>query len=252
MLCDRLNRRNGTLLLLLVIFLVFFGFVKWPLLFGVSLKDEKCRVYSPAYPNLGRAGCRPRCIKKEGKKTSTYVAAFYKDNHRWPKELVTNMQLAASVLKKYGEPRTLNTEKGRELHLSFDYYCCYTEEEGNKIDRFLNTYSWRPHEVWFDKIECAIHGYNDAVSLVLMVDKKSQEDLTRWALKNERDLEIRTGVHKHIPHTRLQNFHMTLGTVNQSYFPVTSAVEEINRVIPPGKWHKNAVILRRPICRKVV
>ena len=252
MLCDRLNRRNGTLLLLLVIFLVFFGFVKWPLLFGVSLKDEKCCVYSPAYPNLGRAGCRPRCIKKEGKKTSTYVAAFYKDNHRWPKELVTNMQLAASVLKKYGEPRTLNTEKGRELHLSFDYYCCYTEEEGKKIERFLNTYSWRPHEVWFDKIECAIHGYNDAVSLVLMVDKKSQEDLTRWALKNERDLEIRTGVYKHIPHTRLQNFHMTLGTVNQSYFPVTSAVEEINRVIPPGKWHKNAVILRRPICRKVV
>ena len=115
---------------------------------------------------------------------------------------------------------------------------------------FLNPYSWEPPEIWFDKIECAIHGYNDAVSLVLMVDKNSQEDLTRWALKNERDLEIKTGVHKHIPHTRLQNFHMTLGTVNQSYFPVQSAVEEINRVIPPGKWHKTPVILRQPVCHR--
>ena len=164
-----------------------------------------------------------------------------------PKNL-SNMKLAASILKKYGQPRSIDTEGGRELHLTFDYYCCYTDEEGIKIAQFLNSYSWKPHEVWFDRLECAIHGYNDAVSLVLMVDKKSQEDLTRWALKNEQDLEIRTGVHKHIPHTRLQNFHMTLGTVNQSYFPVQSAVEEINRVIPRGKWHKTPVILRRPVC----
>ena len=53
-----------------------------------------------------------------------------------------------------------------------------------------------------------------------------------------------------IPHTRLQNFHMTLGTVNQSFFPVQSAVEEINRVIPPGKWHKTPVILRQPVCHR--
>ena len=115
---------------------------------------------------------------------------------------------------------------------------------------FLSSYSWTPHEAWFDKIECAIHGYGDAVSLVLMVDKKSQEGLTQWALKNERDLKVATGVHKHIPHTRLQNFHMTLGTLNQSNFPVQSAVEEINRVILPGKWHKSPVILERPVCKK--
>ena len=47
---------------------------------------------------------------------------------------------------------------------------------------------------------------------MVMVDKKSQEDLSHWALKNERDVEVATGVHKHIPHTRLQNFHITLGT----------------------------------------
>ena len=84
------------------------------------------------------------------------------------------MELAASILKRHGDIRSLDMEGGRKLHLAFDYYCCYKEEEG------IKSYSWRPYEVWFDKIECAIHGYNDAVSLVFMVDKKSQEDLTRW------------------------------------------------------------------------
>lgn len=69
-------------------------------------------------------------------------------------------------------------------------------------------------------------------------------------MKNERDLKLTTGVHKHSPHTKLQYFHMTLGTVNQSSVPVPSAVEEINRVITPGKWHKTAVIVNRPVCKK--
>ena len=250
MLSIRCIQQNRCLLYLLVVFSLLFIAFKWPF-FKISRKSEKCLVYSPAYPSAGGPGCSPRCTEKEGKKTSMYGAAFYNDHQKiWPEELVKNMELAASILKTFGQPQTLQTEGRGRLHLAFDYYCCYTEEEGIKIGQFLNSYSWTPREVWFDKIECAIHGYGDAVSLVLMVDKKSQEDLTQWALKNERDLEVATGVHKHIPHTRLQNFHMTLGTLNQSNFPVQSAVEEINRVIPPGKWHKSPVILERPVCHR--
>ena len=251
MFSGRRSQQNCIILFVLIACCVLLLLLKWPFYLKFSGKSERCLVYSPAYPSAGGPGCRPRCVDKEGKKKSMYGsgAAFYNDIHQtWPKELVKNMKLAASILKKYGQPRSIDTEGGRELHLTFDYYCCYTDEEGIKIAQFLNSYSWKPHEVWFDRLECAIHGYNDAVSLVLMADKKSQEDLTGWALKNGRDLEIRTGVHKHIPHTRLQNFHMTLGKVNQSYFPVQSAVEEINRVIPRGKWHKTPVILRRPVC----
>ena len=217
-----------------------------------SQQIRKCLVYTPAFPSAGGAGCSPRCVEKDGKKTSSYGSVFWKDDHDWPVELVDNMKRAASILKTFGQPRTLNTEGGRSLHLAFDYYCCYTKEEGAKIGQFLNSYSWTPHEVWFDKIECAIHTYmyGDLVSLVLMVDKKSQQSLTQWALKNEHDLEVTTGIHKHIPHTRLQDFHMTLGTLNQSNFPVQSAVDEIRRVIPPGKWHKTPVILNRQVCRK--
>ena len=234
---------------LLAIFIVFSVLFRLTGFFRVSQKSEKCLVYSPAFPSLGRAGCKMRCVEKERKATKTYTAAFYKEDHDWPKELIENMETSASVLKRYGHPKTLNTEDGRQLHLSFDYYCCYTEEDAIKIGQFLNSYSWISHEVRFDKIECAIHGYGDAVSLVLMADEKSQQGLTRWALKNERDLELTTGVPKHIPHTRLQDFHITLGTVNQSSFPVQSAVEEINRIIQPGKWHISPVILHRPVCK---
>ena len=227
---------------------LFLQSVKWPSLFEKSMINERCLIYSPAYPSPSGGGCSPLCIETDRVKNSTYAAVFYRKNHQWPEELAANMEKAASILKQFGQPKSLDTERG--LHLTFDYYCCYTEEEAAKIGQFLNGYSWKPHEVWFDKIECAIHGYNDAVSIVLMVDQKSQEDLTRWALKNERDLEISTSVHKRIPHTRLQNFHMTLGTLNQSNFPVQSAVEEINRVIPPGKWHKTPVILRSPVCKR--
>ena len=69
--------------------------------------------------------------RKKGKKTAMYGAAFYGDNYQtWPKDLVENMELAASILKRHGEPRSLDTEGGRKLNLAFDYYCCYKEEEG--------------------------------------------------------------------------------------------------------------------------
>ena len=91
--------------------------------------------------------------------------------------------------------------------------------------------------MWFDKLECPIHGYGGAFSLVLMADKNSVGSEER----------ARSQTHKHSPHTKLQYFHMTLGTVNQNSVPVHSAVEEINRVITPGKWHKTAVIVNRSV-----
>lgn len=234
------------LILLVTSYLLF----KWPFS-KVFNRSEKCPVYSPAFPSEGGPGCSPRCVaSEESVARRSYGAVFWNKFHSWPSELIENMELAASILKQFGQPQSLDTEGGRDLHVTFDYYCCYTEEEAAKIGKFLNNYSWKPHEVWFDKIECAIHGYGDAVSLVLMADKESQQELTRWALKNERDLELTTGVRKHIPHTRLQGFHMTLGTVNQSNFPVLSAIEEINKVILPGTWHKTPVILNQPICRR--
>ena len=233
-----LSRKSLFILSPLFIFLALSWLCDWRF-FDLRHKSEKCLVYSPAFPSEGGPGCSPKCIPRGGNATRSYGPVLYEQFHSWSSEL------AESILKQFGQPRSLDTEAGRHLHVTFDYYCCYTTEEGMKIGQFLNIYSWTPHEIWFDKIECAIHGYNDAVSIVLMADKKSQRDLTQWVLQNERDLEEPAGVKKHIPHTRLQDFHMTLGTVNQSSFPVQSAVEEINRVIPPGKLFLPALLKQR-------
>ena len=211
----------------------------------------KCLEYSVAYPSEGGPGCSPRCAKsKTGEKNSSYSAGFHHTTHKWPPNLIANMQKATSILKKYGTPHSIDIERKIYLHVSFDYYCCYSPEEGVKIGQFLENYKWGKHEVWFDRIVCAIHGKGDMVSLVLMADKESQERLLQWALKNEQDLEAATGIRKHIPHNKLQDFHMTLATVNQSTFRVRPAVDEINSSILPGRWHSSPAILHKPVCNK--
>ena len=129
-------KQNAILLLACVALFVLF---KWLFVSKIFGKNEKCLVYSPAYPSAGGPGCSPRCVEKEGKKTAMYGAVFHGDSHQtWPKDLVENMKLAGTILKKHGRPKTLNTEGRLVLHLAFDYYCCYTEEEGIKIGNFLN------------------------------------------------------------------------------------------------------------------
>ena len=209
-----------------------------------NIVEAKCPHYSPAYPSAGGPGCSPKCT---GRTNSSYYTDFH---DCWPEVLVHNMHLAATILKKYGTPTSLNTEGSRYLHVTFDYYCCYTPEEAIKIGTFLNTYVWKPHEIWFDQMVCAVHATGDMVSIVLMLDENSQRDMLQWALENERELEVQTGVHKHIPHTHLQGFHMTLATVNQSVFPVQLAVKEINKMVPPGTWHSSPITLLRPVCWK--
>ena len=220
-------------------------------------KQLECLDYSPSYPSAGGPGCSPKCVASEGRKNTSYGAGFYNETHNWPKDLLQNMHLAADILKSYGSPYSLDTERRIYLHIAFDYYCCYTIEESSKIGNFLIKHTWRPHEVQFDRLVCTITA-PDRVALVLMTDENSQKSLLRWALETERDLEAMTGLRKHIPRTRLHGFHMTLahlhggvhGGVNQSFFPVQTAVQEVNRIIPPGTWHSAPVILHRPICKK--
>ena len=235
-------------IIVLVVLVVYF----WPvdnndsdLEENLDIVEARCPHYSPAYPSAGGPGCSPKCTGRN----SSFTAVFYNDTHNWPKDLVHNMHLAVSILKKYGTPTTLNTER-HYLHVNFEYYCCYTPEEIIKVGKFLHSYMWRPHDVRFDQMVCAVHAPGGMVSIVLMLDENSQKDLLQWALDSERDLEVQTGVRKHISHTHLQGFHMTLGTVNQSVFPVQPAVKEINTIIPPGTWHSAPIVLHRPVCRK--
>ena len=219
--------------------------------FSYDPQKQKCRDYSPAYPSAGGPGCRLKCdVASNGRKKYSFGPTYYHSTQKWPNDLIENMHLAASILKKFGSPRSLDTERKAYLHLTFDYYCCYAKDEVVRIKQFFDSYVWKPHEVWFDKMVCAIHRHGDLVSIVLMADERSQKSLLQWALAHEHDLEVQTGIRKHIPHTELQGFHMTLATVNQSEFPVKPALDEINTAITPGSWHRMPIILGRPLCKK--
>ena len=212
--------------------------------------DGKCHQYSPAYPSAGGPGCSPKCVSNNNQKNSSYSAGFHNSTHKWPNKLIRNMHKAASILKEHGPVHSLDTERYIYLHISFDYFCCYSVQEGARIGEFIQSYILTPHSAHFDKMECAIHSHGDMVSIVLVFDEKSQANLLDWVLQFEHDMEVQTGIPQHVPHTQLQEFHMTLGTVNQSVFSVQAALEEINRVIPPGTWHSEPVILHTPVCNK--
>ena len=209
-----------------------------------------CHEYSPAYPSSGGGGCSPKCLSVGDKQNSSYAAVYYNSTHRWPSDLLNNMHYAGDILKGFGPVRSLDTERKCYLHVTLDYFCCYSLE-AVKIGEFIDKYDWRVQEVRFDRLVCAIHGIGGMVSLVLMLDNDSQARLLQYTLNSEREFERSTGIRKHIPHTKLQGFHMTLATVNQSLFPVQPAVDKINKIIPPGTWHSKPVILNKPECRNV-
>ncbi|CAB4010152.1 Hypothetical predicted protein, partial [Paramuricea clavata] len=96
-------------------------------------QKESCHNYSPAFPSAGGPGCKPKCEPKDGEETSSYGAIFLNKTHDWPRDLLENMHFAGSILKKYGTPRSLDTERSVYLHVAFDYYCCYTKSEAIKI-----------------------------------------------------------------------------------------------------------------------
>lgn len=212
--------------------------------------DGKCHQYSPSFPSAGGPGCSPKCVSSNNQNNSSYGAGFYNLTHKWPEELIRNMHKAGSILKKHGPVNKLDTERSIYLHVSFDYFCCYSLEEGARIGKFIQSYTLIPRSVYFDQMVCAVYGFGDLVAFVLRVDEISQVNLLDCALQFEHDMEVETGIPKHIPHTQLQEFHMTLGTVNQSVFPVQAALEEINSVIPPGTWHSEHIILHTPVCKK--
>lgn len=81
--------------------------------------------------SAGGPGCSPKCVASEDRKNTSYRAGFYTETHNWPKGLLQNMHLAADILKRYGSPYSLDTERRIYLHIAFDYYCCYTTEESS-------------------------------------------------------------------------------------------------------------------------
>ena len=209
----------------------------------LNKKDyDKC-VMSEAYPSYG-PGCKIKCSEND----KYYGTVFYNSTIKWPKDLIDNMNKATNILLDYVKPYSTDINSKAWLHVAFHYYCCYSQEEAILIEDFINEYKWTSHEIQFDRIVCAI-SHPDKISVVLMADQESQNNLVAWAKTVEQTMEIETQIKVRIPRDKMQGFHMTLGVVPRSDSKVYEAVDKINKEIPSGTWSNNIKNLTQPICK---
>jgi hypothetical protein len=204
----------------------------------------KC-VVSEAYPSYG-PGCNVKC--EEGYE----YASLTIDNSttKWPKELVMNMYKATNILTQFGKPESLAIHKRSWLHVTVNYYCCYSKQEVIRIKQFLANYKWMVQEIVFDKMACAV-SHTDKISIILMANEKSQRDLLKLATAIENEMETKMNIPIRISRTKLQKIHMTLGMVFRQTFPAQKAVNQINEEIPSHAWHNQTIRLTDPpICEK--
>lgn len=206
------------------------------------IRAARCMIRSPAYPSAGGPGCASRCTAEN----RSSAAGFRNGSTPWPEDLVRNMHSAAAILKRFGTPVSLDTERSFGLHAAFQYFCCYSPQETAVIESLLRSYQWVTRKISFDHLECAVHAPDSQTSLVLMGDAQSQKLIADWTLDFEREME-KVGIRMHVPHTRLQAFHMTLGVVNESTLPVNTAVDAINNEIRPSTWHAEPIPVHRPV-----
>merc|ERR1712154_717895 len=83
---------------------------------------------------------------------------------------------------------------------------------------------------------CATDGPSlDHVSLILMLDEKSNNLMMKWVTDLEHKIES-MGVPIHLSRRYQEPYHTTVGVVNGSVYPVKKAILELNKRFPPGSW----------------
>ena len=204
----------------------------------------KCDL-SEAYPSYG-PGCNVKCEK------GYEYASLTLDNSttEWPNELVMNMHKATTILTKFGKPESLAIHKRSWLHVTVHYYCCYSKQELIRIKQFLDTYRWIVQDIVFDQLACAI-SHVDKVSIILMANEKSQQNLLKLATDIENDMKSKMNIPIRISRATLQKIHMTLGVVSRQTFPAQKAVNQINKEMSSHPWHNQTIrLVHPPICEK--
>lgn len=123
-------------------------------------------------------------------------------------------------------------------HISFSYYCCYSEADLQKIRAIVmdDKSWWKPEKLNVSYATCAIDGPAlDHVSFILMLDKASNQMMMNWVLDMEHRIQS-AGVPIHLSRRYQEPYHTTIGVVNGTAYPVKKAIEELNRLFPPGSW----------------
>jgi len=236
---------------------------------------KSCPNYSPVYPSEGGPDCPVKC--SPGRRSASSVFHYLRQIANDDDDDDGDAALAAAntaallsslgrvlseaggVIQSYDPNATVYNES--ELHVSFGYYCCQTDNELSLIKSVLDRIDWAsaPLDATFAYVTCAVDGpRDDHVSLILMFDQESNE---RWMERVERvedmieeeaaaredDDAFRQPILQ-LRRPRQEPFHSTLASINGTTYPVAEVVKVLNeRFASKGNgWTNLPISISRP------
>ena len=212
--------------------------------YGLAGRCPVCNTaLAAAYPSQGGADCPVVCPDTTGSFTVIYPVGTWAG--AGPDQFRASMSNAGSLLSsgKFGSS-VIKTESGGGLHVSFEYLCCYSPAAQAAVREVLRGIDWPPLNISFGapvwRIDNPIVSQDPAdtshhFSIIVLLDEPSNARLEAWVATVEATLRSK-GILVHLPRSKQQPFHSTLGVVNGLEFAMEAALEAINTAIPPHSW----------------
>ncbi|GMH86457.1 hypothetical protein TL16_g10551 [Triparma laevis f. inornata] len=195
---------------------------------------------SETFPSAGGADCPEKC--DEGKKCANAIYHVGKDdempNTLGGQNFLANMKLAGEVVSSFDS--SVEPEFGTKVHVSFEYWCCYTDDELSTIKKVLDDWEWEPQDVSYDRAEVRIDNPNSDgtvshYSICIFLDEESNNKMLDYVGSIEAAIEA-AGVKINSPRKKQEPYHSTLAVVDGRTYPVEEALKKINEMVPPSTW----------------
>lgn len=204
--------------------------------YATRAECEFCNVsMSETFPSDGGADCAYACSEGKSCKGTKFVLGGLLTLDAPLLAFDGKMREAGLILEQYGDA-TVTTGSG--LHISVNYFCCYTDTEFDVIQGVLDNIQWESLKLDFDRPAWRIDSDSvdvDHYSIIVLLDEESQAVMNRVVENVEAKVRA-VGLDIHIPRSDQEPFHSTLGVVNGSTYPCVAAMNAVNEAIPPGKW----------------
>ena len=209
---------------------------------------------SETFPSEGGADCAYACnVGVTGQTNFDTTFELGQMGTAASDALKKNMLAADDAILQFGRKGVTVTPRsqGTHIHMSFNYFCCYSEVDIAALHNVLAAYDW-PTElaVSFDQPTIRIDSDAQKVehySYILLLDQASQDKM--HDLMDGLEAAVRSaGLDVHVPRRQQEPFHTTLAVVNGRDFAAVAALEAVNAAVPAGTWtgSQGPLLLSRP------
>ena len=210
---------------------------------GFAHQSKECAIcdisMSEAFPSAGGADCPFVC--EDADTMSSHGIRYDLGYIKSPSAIAfdSQMKAAGEILLEYGDA---TVTYGEGLHMSLNYFCCYTDAEFDVIEDVVGKMKWPELNVTFDYPVWRIDSDYETVdhySAIVMLDKPSQAAMGGLVREVENKIRER-GIDIHVPRDQQEPFHSTLAVVSGKNYPCAAGINAVNEAIPPGsgEWTK--------------